>query len=80
MWCLSRVKVPYDSPAGGGLGNFTPIHPIDQLSQLPFYGDEICSIIGKHLLEKSSSVDDFGESIQEGIKVLSEGHLRMNRL
>ena len=48
--------MPYDSPAGGGLGNFTPIHPIDQLSQLPFYGDEICSIIGKHLLEKSSSV------------------------
>lgn len=69
----------YDYSACGGLNNFTLMHPVDQLSQLPFCGDEICSIIGKHLLEKYSLVDDFVEGIQEGIKVLSEGYLQMNR-
>lgn len=78
MWCLWSVEVPYDSSAGSGLGSFTPIHAVDQLSRLPFCGDEICSIILKHLPEKYSSVEDFGEGIQEGIKVLSEGHLQMN--
>ena len=44
--CLWRVEVPYDSSACGVFSNFTLIHPVDRLSQLPFCGDEICSIIG----------------------------------